>query len=112
VETGKREKKEVDRMKMLCGMLIAVVMTGVLVAGGWARAEGTNAVVETKAVKHQTICPVMGEPINKKMFVDHEGKRIYVCCGACVKKVKKDPAKYIKEMEDQGITLDTVPAAK
>jgi hypothetical protein len=63
--------------------------------------------------KVQVLCPVMtDEKINKKLFVDHDGKRIYVCCGSCISKVKKDPAKYIEQLEKQGITLDTVPAPK
>ena len=60
-------------------------------------------------VKPQTICPIMGGKINKKLYVDHAGKRIYVCCPGCLGKVKKDPAKIIKQLEAQGITLDKVP---
>jgi hypothetical protein len=62
--------------------------------------------ITQKTLKNQTLCPVMNEAINKKLYVDYEGKRIYVCCNYCVKTVKKDPAKYIKLIEDQGITLD------
>ncbi len=67
----------------------------------------TNAVT----VKAQTLCPVMGGPVDKSKFVDCGGKRIYVCCGACIAKIKKDPAKYVKQLEDQGITLDKAEAA-
>jgi len=63
--------------------------------------------------KVQTTCPILAdEKINKKIYVDHEGKRIYVCCGSCLSKVQKDPAKYIEQLEKQGITLDTVPVKK
>jgi YHS domain-containing protein len=58
----------------------------------------------------QTMCPVMGGKINKKDFIDHDGKRIYICCAGCLAPLKKDPSKYIKKMEDAGITLDTTPA--
>ena len=64
-------------------------------------AVSTNAV----AVKVQTLCPVMGGPIDKSQFVDYKGKRIYVCCGGCVAKIKKNPAKYVKQLEAEGITL-------
>ena len=57
----------------------------------------------------QTVCPVMGGKINKKSFLDHKGKRIYICCAGCLAPLKKDPAKYIKKMEDAGITQDTTP---
>lgn len=57
----------------------------------------------------QTICPVMEEPIDKDIFVDYEGKRIYVCCYSCYDTVKADPEKYIKQLESQGVILEKVP---
>ncbi|MBN1256504.1 MAG: hypothetical protein JXA52_02225 [Planctomycetes bacterium] len=64
---------------------------------------------KTEAITPQTTCPVMGGGINKSLSVDHEGKRIYVCCPGCIEVVKKDPAKYIKQLEDEGITLAETP---
>ena len=55
--------------------------------------------------KPQTLCPVMGGEINKEVFADHEGKRVYFCCPGCIEKFKADPAGYIQKMEAQGITL-------
>jgi len=66
-------------------------------------------VEEKKELKEQTTCPVMGGKIVKEQFVDHEGKRIYICCAGCRAPLKKDPAKYIKQLEDEGITLDLTP---
>ena len=57
----------------------------------------------------QTTCPVMGGSINPKLYVDAAGYRIYVCCGGCVSAVKKDPEKYIKKMQSEGIELEEVP---
>jgi len=73
-------------------------------------AQGTEkaAPAKKKAV-YQTLCPVLGGKIDKELFVDAAGKRIYVCCSACLEKVKADPQKYIKEMEDKGITLYKTP---
>jgi YHS domain-containing protein len=67
---------------------------------------------EAAQAKPQTMCPVMNEAINKSLYVDFEGKRLYVCCKGCVSTVKKDPAKYIKKMEAEGITLAKTPAAE
>jgi hypothetical protein len=69
-----------------------------------------KAVTTTTKDKPQTLCPVMGNAINKKLYVDSDGKRIYVCCAGCIATIKKDPAKYIKKLEDQGITLEKTPA--
>lgn len=32
----------------------------------------------------------------RKMFSDYKGRRYFFCCGGCVPKFKKDPAKYAK----------------
>ncbi len=50
----------------------------------------------------QKTCPVMGNPINKDLFVDYNGKRMYVCCGMCINEVKKDPEKYLKKLAEMG----------
>lgn len=54
----------------------------------------------------QKTCPIMGRPINKDLFVEYEGKKLYVCCKACLEIIKKDPAKYAKVIED-GMKQDT-----
>ena len=72
-------------------------------------AASTNKVVATG--KAQTTCPVTGEALpGKPDFVDVEGKRIYVCCAGCIGKIKKNPAKYIQQMEAAGVTLEAAPA--
>lgn len=102
-------------MKRMMGIVAGVVLVGVMAAQAEtsvAPAGTTNAPAEVKALVPQTMCPVMNDnAINKKLFVDYEGKRIYVCCGFCIKAVKKDPAKYVKEMEAAGITLEKAPVA-
>ena len=60
----------------------------------------------------QAKCPVMGGNIVKTIFADHDGKRVYFCCKGCDGPFKKDPAKYIKKLEDAGVTLATAPAPK
>ncbi len=57
----------------------------------------------------QTTCPVMGGKIDKKQFVDVKGYRIYVCCAGCTGLIKKDPDKYIKILQDQGVNIEKAP---
>jgi YHS domain-containing protein len=83
-----------------------IAACGVVGVVSTAWAEEPVAAASTNAVQQQTMCPVMKQPINKKLYVDCEGKRVYVCCRSCVQTVKQDPAKYVKMLEDQGITLD------
>lgn len=77
-----------------------------------AVAEAPAAAVEsaTAQAKPQTLCPVMKAPINRNLYVDHDGKRIYVCCKGCLRPVQADPAKYIRQLEEQGIELEKTPA--
>ncbi len=59
----------------------------------------------------QTTCPVMGGKIIKSLYADHDGKRVYFCCGGCDARFKRAPAKYIRKLEEQGVTLEEVKAA-
>jgi len=61
--------------------------------------------------KEQTSCPVMGGAINKNIYVDHNGKRVYFCCKGCPETFRKEPDKYIKQMEAEGVVLEKAPAA-
>jgi hypothetical protein len=79
-----------------------ILITALLVAAAMAFAEG----------KPQTTCPVMGGKINKELYVDAEGFRIYVCCGGCIGKIKADPAKYLKQLKAEGVELEKAPAAR
>ncbi len=57
----------------------------------------------------QGICPITGGKINKSVFVDYHGKRVYFCCASCPKVFLSDPEKYIEEMEAKGIVLEKAP---
>ena len=63
---------------------------------------------ETKQLKPQTTCPVMGGTIDKKLFVDYKGKRTYVCCEGCLAKLRKNPEKYLKKLEKMGQAAETI----
>ncbi len=59
--------------------------------------------------KEQAVCPVMGGKINKEIYVDHGGKRVYFCCAACIDPFKKAPGKYLKKMKDDGVVPAEAP---
>jgi YHS domain-containing protein len=51
------------------------------------------------AATEQTVCPVMaGNPIDKNVFVEYKGKKVYFCCESCKADFGKDPEKYIKDL--------------
>ena len=41
-------------------------------------------------------CPVTGEPIDKNIKAEINGKTVYACCAGCLEKVKKNPELYLK----------------
>jgi YHS domain-containing protein len=61
--------------------------------------------------KPQTACPVLQGNIDKNIYVDYKGQRIYFCCKGCDAEFKKDPEKYVKKMESQGIIPEKSPTA-
>ncbi len=91
-------------MKKLLTSLV-VLAACVLLPSAVAGEDNNTRQKTDKAVKLQATCPVMGGKINKDLFVDHDGKRVYVCCKGCIGKVKADPEKYIKKIEAEGKTV-------
>ena len=91
--------------------LAAAATLAVLVMLGCSQKKQQGTEVGSSASTAQTTCPVMGGAINRSLYADHDGRRVYFCCAACVDTFKADPEKYIKKLEDQGVVLEKVPAA-
>src|SRR3989339_428241 len=66
---------------------------------------GVGAETVQKTVP-QTLCPVMGNAINKDIYVDYQGERVYFCCQGCPPLFNKDPKKYVDKMKEEGVTLE------
>lgn len=47
----------------------------------------------------QTTCPVSGDPIDKDIFRDVDGKRVYFCCKSCPTAFDKDPQKFLAKLD-------------
>lgn len=82
-------------MKTIGLVMLMTIMAAVVTVNGWA-ADGS---VE---LKPQTTCPVMGEKIDRDVYVDYKGQRVYFCCTSCAAKFKADPEKYLKVMAKNG----------
>ncbi len=50
------------------------------------------------APAEQTTCPVRGDPIDKSVFTEYQGKKVYFCCNSCIAEFQKDPQKYIARL--------------
>ena len=60
------------------------------------------------------VCPVSGEALNGDTNITYEykGKTYRFCCPDCAEEFKKDPEKYMKKIQEQGITLEECPETK
>lgn len=80
--------------------IFCIVLSFVLTTGGWFLASPAFAYAETQAgivdVGNKT-CPVSGDKVSGKHFVEYKGRRYGLCCPHCEKEFKKDPEKFIAE---------------
>jgi YHS domain-containing protein len=58
---------------------------------------------ETPADKPVTnkVCPLMGDEVDPKWKLEHEGQWVYFCCRGCIDMFKADPAAAIAKMSDE-----------
>ena len=106
-------------VRFVTALSIVVLILGSLIASGCKkRDEAQNApaptakkapATPTAAIKAQTTCPIEGTKIDKSVYADYQGKRVYFCCTDCKAKFNAEPAKYVKQLEDKGITLEETP---
>jgi putative intracellular protease/amidase len=69
------------------------------------------AAAETgRSLAAQTTCPEMGGPVDEKLHVDHQGKRIYLCCEMCREAVAKNPERAIANLAAKGQSVRAIPA--
>ena len=87
-------------MKTIKVLILALTLAAFAAGSVWAA-----------DAKPQTTCPVLGGNINKQVYADYQGKRIYFCWAGCDAEFKKDPEKYMKKLKEQGVVLEPSPAA-
>ena len=64
-----------------------------------ATAEEAKKTAETMAASvEQAVCPVTGQKIDKNIFVEYKGKKVYFCCADCKAVFEKEPEKYIAKL--------------
>ncbi len=48
--------------------------------------------------------------VDKNIYADYKGQRVYFCCKGCDEEFKKNPEKYLEKMKSEGITPEKCPA--
>ena len=80
--------------------IFLVLLTVMLVCGRagftpFAYAETPAAIVDAG----NKTCPVSGDKVSGKHFVEYKGMRYGLCCPHCEKEFKKNPEKFITSLE-------------
>lgn len=63
-----------------------------------------NKATSEANLKAQEKCPIKGGKIDKDVYSDYKGHRIYYCCPGCDKTFLKNPDKYISQMKADGVS--------
>jgi len=83
-------------------MLAILLLIGLVALTGCKKKTEPAASRETEEVAaditRQTICPVMEGAINKNIFTEYKGKKVYFCCPGCKEKFEKEPEKYLAKL--------------
>ena len=82
------------KLKTLTALALTVTFAAAPL-GGFA-AEKAKAYPLDKCVVSDEKLGEMGKPYVFK----HEGREVQLCCKSCLKDFKKDPAKYLKKIEE------------
>jgi len=97
-------------------MLISLLLVGLIMLNGCKKSEPAPSdtpadtmqemqghmmdepAKEIASAVEQTTCPIMGTAINKALFTEYKGKKVYFCCPGCEEKFKAEPEKYIVKL--------------
>ena len=101
---GQISTGRIGTMNYIVKSLSSIILLGFLLAIAPSYATSKEA--------NQTTCPVMEGTVNKNIYADYKGKRVYFCCPPCLKAFKKDPDTYMKKLEEQGVVLEKAPEPK
>ncbi|MGA2281901.1 MAG: hypothetical protein ABSG80_16545 [Verrucomicrobiota bacterium] len=92
------------KLKMLVVLALAVSFLALPLTG--VAADTNSAAATPPKPDKLTTCPVSGEKLGGDMgkpyvFV-YQGQEVKLCCSGCKKDFDKDPAKYLKKIQDAG----------
>jgi len=103
-------------MKKINMIVVLSLVLALSVAGTGLSADPSTVLMEKTGPlekgKPQTACPVVGGKINKELYADYQGQRVYFCCPSCIDIFKKDPEKYLKKLREQGVLPEQSPGGK
>jgi len=82
---------------VMIGSIVVLALAG---CNGHADRDTEEVAAVQDAVENQQFCPVMeGMAIDRNIYVDHEGKRVYFCCPGCIATFNEDPEQYLAKLK-------------
>ena len=82
-------------------LLVSVSVAVAAISFTFIACGADDAEKKAKDTGAQIECPVMGDPVDKDIYTDYNGEKIYFCCEYCIDKFKEDPEKYMKKIKKQ-----------
>ncbi len=94
----KRSRKHITLL-----IMVFFLITGLVVLASCKKksGSGTSMGIESIASGEEILqknCPVMGGAINKDIFTEYKGKKVYFCCASCKEAFEKEPEKYLSKL--------------
>ena len=99
-------------MKSMIISIILALALAVAAAGTGLAGDPTTGFLDRPVPKQQVACPVQGGKINKDLYTDYQGQRIYFCCPECLTIFKTNPELFMKKMQQQGVVPEKTPGGK
>jgi YHS domain-containing protein len=100
----KEKKMNIKKKKLkIIVLLSSMLLIGLIVVNGCKESEPPDRAepvpeVGAEVAIEQTTCPVMEGAINKDLFTEYQGKKVYFCCEGCKEKFEAEPEKYLAKL--------------
>lgn len=90
-------------------LLATILVTIIFVCSNFAQDKNKSVKQTTKnidkSVVFNTVCPVSGETVDKKITYKYKDVTYALCCKTCLAKFKKEPEKYISRLNNDGKSI-------
>jgi len=94
-----KDKKMKNRKTYLIALLVLVVLLSTtMICLSGCRKKTEPAASTSPGMIEQKMCPVLGGPVDKNIFTEYQGKKVYFCCAECKEQFEKEPEKYISKL--------------
>lgn len=93
---------------LMAGTVIIMVFAIAAYAGDEEAEQSEKQPIE---FKEQTHCPVMGGKIDKEVYTDIQGQRVYHCCPGCKQTLVDDPDTYFEKAAAERVVFENIQTA-